>query len=907
MASSESIDLLWNESIKKLKALVQDEEIKASKSTASIQESFQYFGNLYVRYTIIHKDLDTCYDLSVQPQKRLDIKSTLEHVICRVINLRHLLRKWSPPNNDVIVTDGVQPPFPWEYLDINKVLEDLSIAPSRLETTTPTYFNEDRQDAIRHRNESVARLLKDKFGSEARPWEEKTWSVESSLAADAAASTSGTSCAYDTTCATEVEESDDEESDTDSNSSDSETATEENLSEQAAAKVVQSLVRGRLSRKKVAEYKLWLDNLVGISSSRNSNGTELDHKLENNLTDVHNRRQQEQQYCKESYENDLHRLRDVVREEEGFMLQTQLREERIKWVAEHTIKNASLPDSFDGFYVKDTPPNDDDNDNQAKEKSNKDAKSKNTTDKKSKSADAESVELPTLAAPQMLLGSLKDCVQTYEERWMHRTVGPDRVKSQYHDTEMAKDLIIRDQVKQELTRGVEEKMLDNILKIKRMQETTKKPKKDGKGKGKKAKGKGKKAGGKKEKPLPGTKLPGLKDMDADQMLAILVQNGLVCCTPEEHTLNDFIGGFECARPKLPNLDKSKQVRSTVSIILYIPLLLYLHISSVTLCCYIIQQERWIPNDPSSFQLRKTVMDYCILLLGSESIKSNIQDEENIRSILFYGPEGSGKTLLVQTIASEIGALLINLSSSSIGSSFGGKEGATKLIHMAFTVAKAKEFSPVIIYIDDCHEFFMGKKSKRGGGGGANVNAEMQRFQKDLLIYKNQALKKDDRVIVIGCTNMPELGDTKLLRWKGSSGKPEKQGFFERAFYFPRANHADRAMLWNTFIQQRISEFNEQLAVPELDYDTLAFMSDGFNAGQILSTVHSVLSEERVKNLALSSSEPLSEKDFASFFSKEFAMKDDERFLNFTRQITNLETVWKGIHVVDKKADGKKKK
>ena len=107
-------------------------------------------------------------------------------------------------------------------------------------------------------------------------------------------------------------------------------------------------------------------------------------------------------------------------------------------------------------------------------------------------------------------------------------------------------------------------MLDNILKIKAQEaKTTKKSKKDGKGKGKKAKGKGKKAGGKKEKPLPGCKLPGLKDLSVDQMLAILVQNGLVCCTPEEHTLNDFIGGFECARPKLPNLDKSKQVRSTV--------------------------------------------------------------------------------------------------------------------------------------------------------------------------------------------------------------------------------------------------------------------------------------------------------------------------------------------------------
>ena len=574
MSSSESIDLLWNESIKKLKCLVQEEETEGSKSqTASIHESFQYFSNLYVRYTIILKDLDTCYNLSVQPQKRLDIKSALEHVICRVINLRHLLRKWSPLNKDVIVKDGgVQPPFPWEYFDFNRALEDLSVAQSRFETTTPTYFKEDRQDDIRQRNEFVAELLKEKFGLEASLLEEKTWSVESGTA----------SCAYDTTSTTDpsLVEGSDSSNDEDSDSSNDEEsdATEENLPEQAAAKVVQALVRGCLSRKQTIEHKLWLDSLVGISSSRNSDGIELD-KLENNLTDIYIRRQQEQQYCKESYENDLHRLRDVVREEEGFTLRNELREERCLWVAEHTIKNGNVPDSFEGFYAKDTSPNNDSHDNdKVKEKSKKDAKSKNTTDKKSskKAADVEPVELPTLTAPQTLLDSLKDCIQTYEERWMHRTVGPDRIKSQYHDTEMAKDLIIRDQVKKDLIQDVEDKMLENILKIKAMQEAngTKKPKKkDGKGKGNKAKGK--KAGGKKEKPLPGCKLPGMKDMSVDQMLAILVQNGLVCCTPEEHTLNDFIGGFERARPKLPNLDDTKkQVRSIVVFIQYITILLY---------------------------------------------------------------------------------------------------------------------------------------------------------------------------------------------------------------------------------------------------------------------------------------------------------------------------------------------
>ncbi len=303
------------------------------------------------------------------------------------------------------------------------------------------------------------------------------------------------------------------------------------------------------------------------------------------------------------------------------------------------------------------------------------------------------------------------------------------------------------------------------------------------------------------------------------------------------------------------------------------------------------------------------MEYCILPLGSASIKSNIQDNETIRSILFYGPEGSGKTRMVQTIASEIDALVIHLSSSSIMNSFGGKDEATSLIHMAFTIAKAKSHAPVILYIDNCHEFFLCKTKKCGVNSPTNtMNTEMQRFQKDLLIYKNQALKKEDRVLVIGCTNMPEYGDVKLMRWKGSSdGKPEKQGFFERSLYFPRANHTDRQMLWKVFIRRRVSECNCNLSVlPQLDFDALARMSDGFNAGEILFMVDSVLTEDRVTNLL---STPLSEHEFGRYFSRRSPkndVEDDTRFLKFTRQITNLDSVWKSIHGNDAEQETKKK-
>jgi hypothetical protein len=881
--SGESIDLLWNESIDRLKRLVEEEESHDQTKPVSINDAYHHFAKLYIQYSIIMSDLNSCYESSVQPQKRLDIKHALELAICRVINLRHLLAKWCPPNPDVTSLGGSQAPFPWEYFDLDKELIELCVSPAELEATTPVFFGEDQKEASQQRNSTIARLQRDAVGSKIKQLDETRWGVE---VVTAGAAFDGRS-----------------QSEDDSNhSSESKQAISVNLPERAAAKV-QSIVRGHLSRKNTASKKRWLDRFVGLRSSSDTSEVV---ELEKNIIDIRERRQQEQQYCQESYENDLHRLKDVVGEEEGFAIESELREERIRWITEHTISKNMLPGSFEEFYAKDNAP--DDKENEAKSKNDEDQKGRKSAKdteivtKDEKFAETEEVEHPVLGAPQMLLDSLRDCTQIYEERWRHRNVGPGRIKSQHNDVEMAKDLIIRDQVKAELTKGVEEKLLSNILKIKAMQEASaqnsKSKNKDGKGQGKKANGK---KAGKKEKPLPGSKLPGMQDMAVDEMLGVLVQHGLIFM-PEGHRIKDYIGGFENGRPAISKTDKKVRIlsRRCAATVFTKRSINAMHLYAL----HLYSKERWIPNDPTAFQLRKSVMEYCILPLGSDVIKSNIQDDESVRSILLYGPAGSGKTHMVQTVASEIGAMVINLASSSIGSSFGGNEGAAEggrrpasdfaplqLIHMVFTVAKEKTYAPVIIYLDKCHEFFMGK-SKRGGGG-PTIDAEMQRFQKPLLIYKNLALKREDRVLVVGCTNMPESADIKLLRWKGpGGGKPEKQGFFERSLYFPLANLTDRGMLWRELIRQRISRYDRlgSRIPPALDFAALALMSDGINCGEISCIVGSVLTEDRVNDLSLM---PLSEHEFSSFFSRQHT-QDDMRFLNFTRQITDLDSAWKRL-------------
>ena len=910
--SIESIDLLWDQTIDKLQRLVQEETSLPDPQTklVSISDAYHHFAKLYIRYSIVLSEFNTCYEKSIQPQKRLDIKCTIERVVGRVINLRHLLVKWCPPNPDVVSKGSAaagggsgssnQAPFPWEYFDLSNQLKELSLTPDQLEITTPVFYTEDQKEGIRKRNLLIDRLMQQQQSLSDGPkrkqlMDDTRWDAEIVPATSRDALESSIAVVLSSP------------SEAGSNMIKEEgkiVSLDENLPDRAAAKV-QSIVRGHLSRKVTSHKKQWLDRYIGLEHDR----AELI-KLEKNLADIKARRFQEQQYRKERYENDLHRLKDVVKEEEGFAIQSMLREERIKWITDHAITKNMLPDTFEGFYAKDIPPADEKEVQAAKAEKDKDAKSKgkknnakdaedNKGSKNKKSTVVDDVEHPVLNAPHTLLDPIKECINTYETRWKQRNIGPDRTKSQHHDVDMAKDSIVRHQVKAELTKGVEEKLLSNILKIKAMQEAgvmVKKSSKDKKeGKGKDVVEKGKKE--KKEKPLPGLALPGIESMTVDAMLGILVQHDLVFL-PEERRVKDFIGGFENGRPTLPTpTDK--------------------------------QQERWIPNDPSAHQLRKAVMDYCVLPLGpGEYVRSTMKDDDNVRSILFYGPEGCGKSLVIQAIASEIGAMVINLSSATIGSSFRTNEEALKLIHMVFTVAKEKSYAPVLIYLDNCHEIFIDKKRRipqtRGGEGEGNgeersrrnaIQAapldDMNRFQKHLLIYKNTALKKEDRVLITGSTTMPELTDVKLMKWKGSdSGKPEKQGFFEHALYFPLVNHSDRVMMWRELILRRISKFNrlsllsEMTPNPNLDLVALSLMSARVSGGEMSFIVDSILTEERVNKLAVS---PLSEHEFVCYFSRLDKKQDDTRFLTFTRQFTNLDSVWKSNNPAGENGDDKKKK
>merc|ERR550537_1442159 len=109
--------------------------------------------------------------------------------------------------------------------------------------------------------------------------------------------------------------------------------------------------------------------------------------------------------------------------------------------------------------------------------------------------------------------------------------------------------------------------------------------------------------------------------------------------------------------------------------------------------------------PSSQMIKSMIIEHCVLPLASLHIRQRVKPEMCAKSLLIYGPSGTGKSMLARCIATETGAAFFNLSPSVIEGKYTtathGKTGTDLLIYKVFMVAQylAARGGPSIIYID----------------------------------------------------------------------------------------------------------------------------------------------------------------------------------------------------------------
>ena len=126
-----------------------------------------------------------------------------------------------------------------------------------------------------------------------------------------------------------------------------------------------------------------------------------------------------------------------------------------------------------------------------------------------------------------------------------------------------------------------------------------------------------------------------------------------------------------------------------------------------------------------------------------------------RGIIFAGPPGTGKTLLARAMAGEAGVPFFACSGSEFVEMYSGVAAAR--IRDLFKLAR--KVAPSIIFIDEIDAIARSRTLGGSGGGGA---AEREAGLLQLLVEMD-GFERNDKVLVIGATNLVESMDAAILR------------------------------------------------------------------------------------------------------------------------------------------------
>lgn len=368
-----------------------------------------------------------------------------------------------------------------------------------------------------------------------------------------------------------------------------------------------------------------------------------------------------------------------------------------------------------------------------------------------------------------------DFYEDYSTEWANRDERDN--KEQAYDQQMAREEVMP-LVEKEYKKDVDAMIMMELENLK----TGKKKK----GKGKKKKKKARK-GKKKPNKLPGARY--IRDMSEYDMLVELVKNGVVKKLPPANLVH-FIGEFN-----------------------------YIHMMMEDL------NDR--PREPSMALIRQLVTEYIIFPLGSALVRKRTPD--HVRSFLFYGPAGTGKTLVVRAIATETRSVVFDLSPLSIEGVFANdKKDSEKMVAMVMTAAK--EYAPSLIYIDECEKIWPAKKKKKKGQKKAKKNdmKNPARIKTALNKWRPKWITDETRITIVGCTSEPHEGS-----------KKEFKKFFDHAIYFPFPDYTTRRLMWKVFIEKAGGRLKA-----DFQLSTLAHISEGYSAGSIKKTCENVLTKFR---------------------------------------------------------------
>jgi transitional endoplasmic reticulum ATPase len=174
-----------------------------------------------------------------------------------------------------------------------------------------------------------------------------------------------------------------------------------------------------------------------------------------------------------------------------------------------------------------------------------------------------------------------------------------------------------------------------------------------------------------------------------------------------------------------------------------------------------------------------------------------------KGVLFYGPPGSGKTLLAKAIANECGANFISIKGPELLTAYFGESEAN--VRELFD--KARAAAPCILFFDEMDSI----AKARGGGGGSGSEAG-DRVINQILTEIDGAKKS---VFVIGATNRPDILDSAVTR----------PGRLDQLIYIPLPDYLSRVSIFK-------ANLRKSPVAADVDVEMMSKATEGFSGADL---------------------------------------------------------------------------
>lgn len=176
-----------------------------------------------------------------------------------------------------------------------------------------------------------------------------------------------------------------------------------------------------------------------------------------------------------------------------------------------------------------------------------------------------------------------------------------------------------------------------------------------------------------------------------------------------------------------------------------------------------------------------------------------------KGVLFYGPPGSGKTLLAKAIANECQANFISVKGPELLTMWFGESESN--VREVFD--KARQAAPCVLFFDELDSIARARGSSSGDAGGAGDRV----INQILTEIDGVGVKKN--VFVIGATNRPDVLDPAIMR----------PGRLDQLVYIPLPDEISRVQIFKAALKK-------SPVAEDVSLDALAKALEGYSGADL---------------------------------------------------------------------------